>query len=382
VSTRAAAESAARAGFAVTAIDAFADLDQHDGVTALALPRNPGKRFSAANVAAAAHGIACDAVVYLSPFENHPRSVDRLARHRALWGNAPAVLRRARDPLLVANALRDRGLPYLRVRTAAGSNAPNDPNDPNDPPWLLKPLQSGGGNRIRTARSGERIPRGMYLQERATGTPGSVLFVAAGGCAVPLGVSRQLIGDTAFGSTAFRYCGNIVSPAGLFPGAGEALPSTIRSLVAAVADEFSLVGINGIDFVVRDDVPFVVEVNPRWSAAAELVERAYGVSLFRLHAAACAAGTLPAFDVSRSPLRAQALGKAVVFAREDVMVGDTRRWLEDESVRDVPHPHERIAAGHPICTVFAEGRDTRECMAALARRAECIYEELEQRRVS
>ena len=38
VSTRAAAESAARAGFAVTAIDAFGDLDQHASVTARALP--------------------------------------------------------------------------------------------------------------------------------------------------------------------------------------------------------------------------------------------------------------------------------------------------------------------------------------------------------
>src|SRR5438045_1223713 len=37
VSTRAAAESAARAGFAVTAIDAFADLDQHPSVQAQSL---------------------------------------------------------------------------------------------------------------------------------------------------------------------------------------------------------------------------------------------------------------------------------------------------------------------------------------------------------
>ena len=34
ISTRAAAESAARAGFEVTAIDAFGDLDQHPGVRA------------------------------------------------------------------------------------------------------------------------------------------------------------------------------------------------------------------------------------------------------------------------------------------------------------------------------------------------------------
>ena len=43
LSTRAAAESAGRAGFRVTAIDAFGDLDQHPTVAALKLER----KFSA-----------------------------------------------------------------------------------------------------------------------------------------------------------------------------------------------------------------------------------------------------------------------------------------------------------------------------------------------
>ena len=46
VSTRAAAESAAEAGFEVTALDAFGDLDQHRRVRALALPRDFTSRFT------------------------------------------------------------------------------------------------------------------------------------------------------------------------------------------------------------------------------------------------------------------------------------------------------------------------------------------------
>jgi hypothetical protein len=44
-------------------------------------------------------------------------------------------------------------------------------------------------------------------------------------------------------------------------------------------------------------------------------------------------------------LLAGAVGKAVVFARRDVTIGDTERWLADATVRDVPHPGERIRAG-------------------------------------
>src|SRR5438093_11188370 len=90
ISTRAAAESAARAGFEVTAIDAFADLDQHPSVRAMAVSRP----FTARAAARAARSIAGDAVAYLSNFENHPDDVRTLAAGRQLWGNPPAVLRR------------------------------------------------------------------------------------------------------------------------------------------------------------------------------------------------------------------------------------------------------------------------------------------------
>ena len=46
-------------------------------------------------------------------------------------------------------------------------------------------------------------PRGCYLQQRLEGVPGSVVFVAAGGRAAPLGVSRQLVGEPAFGASGF-----------------------------------------------------------------------------------------------------------------------------------------------------------------------------------
>ena len=44
-------------------------------------------------------------------------------------------------------------------------------------------------------------------------------------------------------------------------------------------------------------------MNPRWSGSAELVERVYGLSVFGAHAAACAAGGLPRFDLASALTR-------------------------------------------------------------------------------
>ena len=79
ISTRAAAESAARAGFSVTSLDAFGDLDQHPSVRALSLPRDFGTRFTSPAAARAARTIESDSVAYLASFENHPNAVGRLA---------------------------------------------------------------------------------------------------------------------------------------------------------------------------------------------------------------------------------------------------------------------------------------------------------------
>ncbi|HEU4642279.1 MAG TPA: ATP-grasp domain-containing protein [Gemmatimonadaceae bacterium] len=365
LSTRAIAESAARAGVAVRSLDGFGDLD-HAARPALALARDFGLAYDAAAIARIGRDIECDAVVYVASLENHPRAVARLAGGRALWGNSPAVLERVRDPVRLARALRARSLPAAAVRTVPPRAAEAPAR------WLVKPRASGGGHGIVPWRRGSRLPRRHVLQERIDGVPGSLVFAADGRDAVPFGISWQLAGERELGASGFQYCGSILAPA-------PALLPAATAIAQALVEAFGLVGVNGVDFVARDGVPVPIEVNPRCSASMELAERAFGFSVFRAHVDGCA-GALPRFDLAGA-LRAApgAVGKAVLYARRSVLIGDSRRWLERDDVRDVPHPGERIAAGRPICTIFARGRDAGSCRAALVRRARKLYEEIEGR---
>ena len=345
VSTRAMADSAARAGYAVTSLDAFGDLDQHRGVRALSLPRDFGVPFSVDEVLNTAESIETDVIAYLSPFENHPASVERLARGRTLWGNDGSVLRRAREPRGFSNVV-----------------------DTNDR-WLVKPRASGGGHGIRWWNPGDAVPPHSYVQRFVDGTPGSIVFVAARGRVVPLGLTRQLVGDESFGASGFRHCGNVLT-------SGRHMASAVRAAQDA-AREFDLMGVNCIDFIAQGDGVVPIEINPRWSASMELVERAYGVSVFGAHAAACTTGELPTFELARAQGAADVFGKAIVFARHDVTCADTHTWLSDATVRDVPHPGEHIPAGRPVCTVFATGSGDDTCYANLVLRANRVYETLE-----
>ena len=365
VSTRGLAESAARAGYDVLAVDGFGDLDLRARARSVTVARRGGGRFSIrAAVAAAGGGLAAEMVCYVGSFENHPRAVGALATGRVLWGNPPAVLSAVRDPVHLARALALRGLPTPAVRVAAPPRAAT----PTGSHWLVKPRASGGGSGVAPWRGGA-LPRGSYLQHRVAGTPGSVVFAADGRRALPLGVSRALTGDPAFGVDGFRYCGSVlVAP-------DQPLFDNACRLATVVTEAFGLVGVNGIDFVARGDVPYVVEVNPRYCASMELVERERGISIFGLHARACA-GALPDLaPAGAAPT--DLLGKAIVYAREDVVPEETERWLEDDDIRDVPPPGEPIGRGRPICTVFARGRTPVACRAALVARARTLYRSLE-----
>jgi uncharacterized protein len=363
VSTRAAAASAATAGYEVTAYDAYGDLDHHASVRIVSLPRDLGAPFTASAVARASRDISCDAVVYLSSFENHPRAVQTLAADRVLWGNPPDVLRRVRNPVLLASSLQQLGFTVPLVSSSS----------PTSGRWLLKPRRSGGGHGVRDWNRRAAVTSAHYLQESIEGIPGSVVFVAAGGRVVPLGISRQLVGDAAFGASGYRYCGNILQKHG---DELESIVDAACTLAAAVAETFQLVGVNGIDFIARDSVPYPIEVNPRWSGSMELVEHAYGLSVFGIHAEACAGGTLPRFDLRAARQQARVCGKAIVFAREPASAPDTTAWLADRSVRDVPQPGESFAAGQPVCTVLAEGADAARCYDVLVTRATGVYRQL------
>jgi predicted ATP-grasp superfamily ATP-dependent carboligase len=131
------------------------------------------------------------------------------------------------------------------------------------------------------------------------------------------------------------------------------------------------VGVNGIDVVVRDGQVFVLELNPRYSASMELIERGGALNVFETHVAACGGVLAKTIGAPRD-----VLGKAVLWARRDIVIGNTRGWLSRDDVRDIPHPGERIRRGHPICTVFARGRDDAACYGELAAGVAAIEQEL------
>jgi predicted ATP-grasp superfamily ATP-dependent carboligase len=354
-SCRAAAFSALRCGLTPRCADYFADCDlarvcDIDRID----PAHAGREFTAL-----AGALPPSPWIYTGGFENHPDWVEAIARRHRLWGINADTLRAVRDPVRVAKALR-----ALDIRCPAVSR--DLAGLPRDGSWLVKPLRSAGGHGIEPLTAGcVRLPRPPYFQERIAGPSFSALFIGDSTGARLIGVTMQLIGAP---GSPFSYRGNI----GPLPVAAP-LASKLRILGRALASTFGLAGWFGVDYVLRDDDPWPVEINPRYTASVEIHELALRRALLADHRRACegaddSGANAGPFDAA--PRRV--VGKLILYAPRRLIapkISPGEYQLDDAfaiaSIADIPSPGTCIEPGHPVMTVMAGGESADECWQRL-----------------
>lgn len=371
LSTRACVQSAVRSGYDVVSLDAFGDLDLEGLCPAYSLRRDFGIPFSAAGLLAGSRRVPHEALVYCSTLENHPPVVRQFARHCRILGNPADVLARVRHWPTLFGALTEAGFrtpETLYDREGHGANPRKV--------WLRKPVRSGGGYRNAFWQPGAPVGWGFLLQEYLPGLSCSASFVANGKDCVVIGLTEQLVGRPELDARGFAYCGNILplEPA-RDPQTGPAILQQIQEIARWLTRAFGLVGVNGFDFILSDGEVYLVEVNPRYSASMELIEKAYGLPVFDLHVRAVLEGGLPTFNLASQLERGPFYGKGILYARQGFLAPDTRGWLE-RGIRDVPHPGEKMPRGGPVCTLFAVAPTRDECFASLIKVAETLKGEI------
>jgi len=218
-----------------------------------------------------------------------------------------------------------------------------------------------------------RFDSKYYVQQYINGAPISAVCFAAGDRTYVLGVSDLLIGDEAFGACGFQFVGAITPSL-----VTHEVRHAIATAAEAIARHCRLRGLFGIDTVFgrpagaahREDARalFPVEINPRYTASVEVVERA------RNHAALTAGlGIHPADPPAPRPGQ-PFHGKAIVYAQGFGHVsGDPSELAHPGEMADLPDIDAPVFAGQPICTLLATAPSHDECLARLRELATRVY---------
>lgn len=371
------AESAVRGGYNVVTLDYFGDRDQKELVQNYSLMRDFQLGFSAHALLVASRGLDFEAICYNSGLENHPEVVQKLAKGHILLGNSPSTLWRVRDWAHLRAVCQQENIPHPVTRLP-GEEQPVGPSGPSVRlglnRWLTKPARGGGGRGIYFWK-GNALGEGRILQQWIPGRPGSAAFVADGQRCVLLGITEQLIGRRELGARGFTWCGNIL-PLSLPASKRDAVLREVREMAEKLTRAFGLRGVNGVDFVLSRNkagppVPYLMEVNPRYTASMELVEWAYGLNIFHLHIRSFD-GELPSFSLEETIDQPGFCGKGIVYATRDTVMPETAGWRA-RNRRDIPFPGEKIGAHRPMCTVLAQGASRDDCWSRLLAAAEEVY---------
>ncbi len=345
VSSRALAQSAAAAGYEVISLDFFGDSDFPEGTRAYSLARDFHCKPNLKNLAASASVLAgeVDAMVIGAGIENEP-SLSKIKVIGKRWYNSPEAVLGVRDLNQVNTALQDLPILFPKIIYSGG-------NLHQTGQWLIKDLRRSGGVGVRDWDGSTKFQKGQLLQEFIEGELASATFMADGEHARLIGLSRQYAGVRELNAPSYAWCGNVA------PWGDKNLVAIFDQVVERLANTFGLVGVNGIDFIVREGMPYLLEVNPRPCGSGELFEKLLGINLFQMHVHGCE-GKLD--DANFSIPEGKFWGKGILYAPQEVIVGDTSGWV-DQGIADIPHSGERIPTHAPVCTLTANASDPDSC---------------------
>lgn len=257
-----------------------------------------------------------DAVWLVAPETG--RCLERLATQaeklgKKLLGPGAAAIRRASDKAALPRRLARHGVSHPETRRLRKGADPATTARALGFPLVVKPARGAGCQGVSLARSESELRRALafarrvdpegalLLQRYVPGVAASVSLLTDGRRAVPLAVSAQWVRP----SRRFTYRGGATPLSHVLARrAAEVACRTCRALPG-------LRGYVGVDLVLSDSEPVVIELNPRLTTAYLGVRRALAGNVAALALEACD-GSLPAPPPVRRRVRFTTAGRVVV----------------------------------------------------------------------
>ncbi|MDD2439659.1 MAG: ATP-grasp domain-containing protein [Methanosarcinaceae archaeon] len=271
----------------------------------------------------------------------------------------PEAVKEASDKARFAKKLEALGFSHPRTCALAEYTSLNFP-------LMVKPVSGGGGVFNRLAQNRPELQaifeelsgigfkeEGLIVQEFLEGVPASVSLLSTGKEALSLSVNEQLIGIPWLSRLPFAYCGNI-SPLKT-PFAEE-----MERISEALVLEYGLRGSSGVDFLLTEKGPVVLELNPRFQGSLDSVELATGLNLFKAHVRSFS-GELP-----EKPAKMRFAGRGVLYSDRELFIDEGRMGviLREKSV-DIPNVGDVAGPDGPLTSILAEASSRNEVLKAL-----------------
>lgn len=375
-STRNIVCSGSRAGYNMYAVDAFCDHDMQQCARAFA-KLDIGEGFDATKISLEIiseiiedFGVDFDAIIPGSGFE----TIGLEQFPYRILGNESHKMTEVSDKYLFSCFLEKRGITHPKTVLLSSINE-------LELPLMVKPACSGGGIfnmkieskddllflKKRLKETG--LPSGknkIIAQEFVDGIPASVSVISTKEKAVAIAVNEQLIGTPWFTNMPFAYCGNITP-------FDTPYASEMKQISEELILEMGLIGSNGVDFIITENGPVVIEMNARFQGSLDTVEMSTGINLLDAHMKAFEGDIeLPIENLVEKENANVSVnedgysGRGIIYSEKQMIMNETvRDMLFKMNVCDIPVAGQVISPFEPVISVLCSGKSRDEVICRM-----------------
>ena len=273
--------------------------------------------------------------------------------------NAVPTVKDARDIDNIYKMLRKNG--YRIPVSIPLKDFSENPLMPPYPLILKKKLSSGGVNVFKIVNQGDlefhleliKKKKGnlnqWMIQEYIEGIPVSCTTLSNGRETKRVSINRQILGEKLLNAPQpFMYCGNI-SPSNLLKEHLKMIPEIAQFLSNAL----KLKGINGFDFVLKKNYPYLMEINPRIPGSVRVSEEAFNLNLLELHRQSFDETKWSSVKKKLQNLEHKGYAtKLVYFAPKKIERSTLEQINSLAFIHDKTPPIKPVFQGEPVCTIL------------------------------
>jgi len=339
------AQLSRNSGLVPLVIDCFSDFDTQSLALDCVKVNTLELKYVRKALSVLSHHNRISHVIYGSGLERYNSTIKFLYQNLVVLGNTQDVFSLIQNKTYFFSRLKYLGILFPDITFQVP--------DINDN-WLVKPKQGEGGVGIKKYAGLSEITAACYWQKFITGKTMSVLFVANGNEYKIIGFNKQYF--TRIADNQFVFSGVISQPE-----INKEIVQTIKLWLAALIPDFALKGINTLDFIVKNNCCYVLEVNARPSASMQL----YQQDLLTRHINSLIDAQLQSFIVIKTYKAYK-----IVFAETEVFINDHIQW--PLWVVDIPRSGSIIHTGMPICSIIADGKNEPQINSLLLNRQQYL----------